>query len=54
VPLNHASRFSELTDDQFKLIGQIVVEWANIEFLQKIILSRLLLSPDFLEHILIF
>ena len=50
MPLNHSSRFAELTDDQFKLIGRVVVEWANIEFLQKCILSRLLLSPDFISR----
>jgi len=33
------------------LIGKIVVEWSNIEFLQKIILSRLLLTPDYLSRI---
>ena len=50
MPLNHTSQFAELTDDQFKLIGKIVVEWANIEFLQKLILSRLLFSPEFISR----
>lgn len=50
MPLNHTSQFSELTDEQFKLIGQVVVEWSNIEFLQKMILSRLLLTPEFLSR----
>lgn len=51
MPLNHTSQFAELTDDQFKLIGMVVVEWANIEFLQKNILSRLLLNPEFVSRI---
>ncbi|MBN1800436.1 MAG: hypothetical protein JW891_02965 [Candidatus Lokiarchaeota archaeon] len=50
MPLNHTSQFAELTDDQFKLIGKIVVEWANIEFLQKQILSRLLFSAEFISR----
>lgn len=50
MPLNHTSQFAELTDDQFKLIGKIVVEWANIEFLQKLILSRLLFSAEFISR----
>lgn len=50
MPLNHVSKYAQLTDKQFRLIGQVVVEWANIEFLQKIILSRLLLSPEFLSR----
>lgn len=50
MPLNHTSQFAELTDEQFKLIGKIVVEWANIEFLQKLILSRLLFSAEFISR----
>jgi len=50
MPLNHTSQFAELTDEQFKLIGKIVVEWANIEFLQKLILSRLLFSAEFVSR----
>lgn len=50
MPLNHTSQFAELTNEQFQLIGKIVVEWANIEFLQKLILSRLLFSPDFISR----
>lgn len=50
MPLNHTSQFAELTDKQFKLIGKIVVEWANIEFHQKLILSRLLFSPEFISR----
>jgi len=51
VPLNHVSKYARLTDKHFRLIGQVAVEWANIEFLQKIILSRLLLSPEFPSRI---
>jgi hypothetical protein len=50
MPLNHTSQYAELTDEQFKLIGKIVVEWSNIEFLQKVILSRLLFTPDYLSR----
>ncbi|ACN17030.1 hypothetical protein HRM2_39720 [Desulforapulum autotrophicum HRM2] len=50
MSLNHTSKFAELTNEQFQLIGKIVVEWANIEFLQKQILSRLLFSPEFISR----
>jgi hypothetical protein len=50
MPLNHTSQYAELTDEQCKLIGKIVVEWSNIEFLQKTILSRLLFTPDYLSR----
>ena len=50
MSLNHTSKYAQLTDDQFRLIGKIVVEWANVEFLQKTLLSRLLFSPDFLSR----
>jgi hypothetical protein len=50
MPLNHIADYAELTDEQFKLIGKIVVEWSNIEFLQKVILSRLLLTPGYLSR----
>jgi hypothetical protein len=48
MALNHTSQYAELTDDQFKIIGKIVIEWSNIEFLQKIILCRLLFTNEFL------
>jgi len=50
MPLNHTSQFAELTDEQFKLIGKIVVEWANVEFMQKTILSKLLFSAEFISR----
>jgi hypothetical protein len=50
MSLNHTSQFAELTDEQFKLIGKIVIEWSNIEFLQKQILSRLLFSPELISR----
>ena len=50
MSLNHTSQFAELTGEQFKLIGKIVVEWANIEFVQKLILSRLLFSAEFISR----
>lgn len=51
MPLNHVSKYSELTDPQFKLIGRLVVEWSNIEFLLGVVLSRLLFTPDFLGRV---
>ena len=47
MPLNHTSIYSELTDEHFSLIGKVVVEWSNIEFLLGSILSRLLFTPEF-------
>ncbi len=42
--------YSELTDEHFKAIGKIVVEWSNIEFLLGYLLSRLLVTPSFLAR----
>jgi hypothetical protein len=50
MPLNHTSIYAELTDNHFKLIGKIVVEWSNIEFLLGVLLSRLLVTPEFLAR----
>lgn len=50
MPLNHVSIYSELTDEHFKSIGKIVVEWSNIEFLLGVLLSRLLVTPEFLAR----
>lgn len=50
MSLNHMSVYSELTDEHCKLIGKIVVEWANIEFLLGLLLSRLLVTPEFLAR----
>jgi len=51
VPLNHTSKFSELTNRQFEVIGRLVVEWSNIEFLLGVLLSRLLFTPEFLGRV---
>lgn len=51
MPINHASKCSELTDEQFALIGRLVVEWSNIEFLLGVLLSRLLFTNEFLGRI---
>ena len=48
MPLNHSSKYTELTDNQFLWIGKIVIEFSNIEFLLKNLLSRLLMTSDFL------
>ncbi|MGI9950522.1 hypothetical protein [Vibrio hyugaensis] len=47
MPFNHLSRYSELTDDHYALIGKVVVEWSNIETLLGEILSRLIFTPAF-------
>ncbi len=51
MPLNHTSKYAELTDEQFALIGRLVIEWSNIEFLLGVLLSRLLLTPEFLGRV---
>lgn len=51
MPINHTSKYSQLTDEQFNLIGKIVVEWANVEVLLGELLSRLLFTPDFLGRV---
>ena len=48
MPLNHNSKYSELTDQQFILIGKIVIEFSNIEFLLGLLLTRILLTPSFI------
>lgn len=50
MPLNHTSIYAELTAEHFKSIGKIVVEWSNIEFLLGVLLSRLLVTPEFLAR----
>lgn len=47
MPLNHAGEFSELTDEQYQLIGKLTVEWSNIEYLMTVLLARLLLVAEF-------
>lgn len=51
MPLNHTSKYAELTDEQFALIGRLVIEWSNIEFLLGVLLSRLLFTPEFLGRV---
>jgi chromosome condensin MukBEF MukE localization factor len=48
LPLNHSSKFSQLTDQHLQAIGKIVVEWSNIEYLFGVLLCRLLLTNEFL------
>ena len=45
--LNH-TKYSDLTDEQYKILGQNFIEWSNIEFMLGILLSRLLFTPEFL------
>jgi hypothetical protein len=40
MPLNH-SKYSNLTEDQFTLMGKIMIEFSNIDFLLGVLLSRL-------------
>lgn len=51
MPLNHSSTYAELTAEQATLVGRIVVEWSNIEFLLGVMLSRLLFTPEFLGRV---
>ncbi len=46
--LNHSSKYSDLTSEQYEGFGRLFVEWSNIEFLLRLILSRLLFTPEFL------
>ena len=50
MPLNHSSQYAELTDEHFQAIGKLTVEWLNIEFLLGVLLSRLLVTPEFLAR----
>ena len=47
MPLNHTSIYAELNDENYALIGRVVVEWFNVEFLLGNLLSRLLFTPEF-------
>lgn len=48
MPLNHVSKYSDLTDEQYSAIGRVVVEWSNVEYLLSVVLSRLLRTPEYL------
>lgn len=48
MPLNHSSKYSELTAEQYQLIGKIIIEFSNLEYLLGTLLSRLLITSDFL------
>jgi len=48
MTINQSSKFAELTDDQYKVIGKIIIEFSNLEFLLGNLLSRLLIMPEFL------
>lgn len=50
MPLNHTSEYAALTEAQYAAIGRAVVEWANVEFLLGVLLSRLLATPEFLAR----
>jgi hypothetical protein len=48
MPLNHTSSYADLTDRQYLLIGKLIIEFSNLEFLLGVLLSRLLITPEFL------
>jgi hypothetical protein len=50
LPLNHTSTYANPTDAQYSAIGKAVVEWANIEFLLGVLLSKLLGTPEYLAR----
>lgn len=50
MPLNHTSKYAKLTEAQYSAVGKAVVEWANVEFLLDVLLSRLLGTPEFLAR----
>ncbi|MGH9875888.1 MAG: hypothetical protein ACRD9S_25835 [Pyrinomonadaceae bacterium] len=50
MPLNHSSKYAQLTDEQYLAIGKATVEWSNVEFLLGVLLSRLLATPEFLAR----
>ncbi len=50
MSLNHASKYAELMDAHFAVIGKVVVEWSNVEFLLRTMLARLLFTAEFLAR----
>ena len=48
MPFNHTSKYSELTDKQFELIGKLLLEFSNLDYLIGILLNRLLITPEYL------
>jgi hypothetical protein len=48
MPTNHSSKFADLTDDQYKLIGKVIIEFSTLDFLLGNLLSRMLITPEFL------
>lgn len=51
MPLNHTSKYAELTSEQAEMLGRFVIEWSNIEFLLGELLGRLLFSPSFIAWV---
>ena len=47
MPLSH-SKYSEMTPEQYELLGRFVVEWSNVEYLLGEVLSHLMIIPGFL------
>jgi hypothetical protein len=51
MPLNHSSKFADLTSPQAEMLGRFVVEWSNIEYLLGELLGRLRFTPSFLSRV---
>lgn len=49
--LNHSSPYAELTDEHFRAIGRLVVEWSNAEYLLAVVLGRLLFLPESVSRV---
>ena len=48
MPFNHTSKSSKLTDKQFELIGKLLLEFSNLDYIIGILLNRLLITPEYL------
>jgi hypothetical protein len=48
MPINHSSKYADLTDEQYQLIGKVIIEFSNLDFLLGNLLSRMLIMPEFL------
>jgi len=50
MSLNHFNKYSELTDEQFLVIGKIIIESSNIDFCLSVLLSKLILLPHMISE----
>lgn len=42
------TRSSQLTDEQYSIIGKLLTEFSNMDFLLGLLLNKLLITPDFI------